>query len=37
MYATAEAGFAATVVGIKASEAALTGNKITFSKEMFAL
>jgi predicted dehydrogenase len=37
MYATAEAGFIATVVGIKASEAALTGNKITFSKEMFAL
>ncbi|WP_309718953.1 Gfo/Idh/MocA family oxidoreductase [Armatimonas sp.] len=37
MYATAEAGFAATVVGIKANEAALTGNKITFSKEMFAL
>ncbi|MBB6050349.1 Gfo/Idh/MocA family protein [Armatimonas rosea] len=37
MYATAEAGFVATVVGIKANEAALTGNKITFSKEMFAL
>ena len=37
MYATAEAGFAATVVGIKANEAVLTGNKITFSKEMFAL
>ena len=37
MYATAEAGFAATVVGIKANEAVLTGNKITLSKEMFAL